>query len=1302
MGVIYRYRLNMTPGGVPLVVHVNQYDEMFTLIFDLYALVNGTQFTIPEDTTAMVQGTKTDGCAYDADCYLDRETKQVTVDGDPQMTASAGKNIFEIKLINDGRALYSANFILDVEPAAMDANSIQDESVLKELNAIIESAATATAAAETATEAAESVSESAAQIALNKAAVERLDYNLADYNCVNLLDNVTPKNDRTHKGITFHWTDATNCEVEGTSTDTAFYPLFSNTAGFPDWLEKGGTYSIKYSTTDALITLIIWYYRGGSYSEGYTVKGDYVWTIPDDVDGLILRLQVAKNKTVDGTVTVSLLNTKTNAELAAENAVITDRIGDVEDEITGIEAGSDPLTRTVKDTLVSMVDAAPFEPLTMVADLTARQSGSGVPSASNIRTLYGWTSVKFIKCGKNIFIRGVDQAQTINGITFTPNSDGSVSAVGTASSSAAFNIRTQFFMPPGKYHISGCPAGGSPTTYELLVEYGGAKYRDYGDGFVLTVNKNDMRITMVQLVIRSGQTVDITYWPMWTADGYGDETYEPYKSDEPTMYFPAGAGTVYGGTYDFNTGVLTVTHGQIASYAGETLPGKWVSDRDVYAPGTTPTTGAQVVYELAEPVEYGATKRTTTLYEGINNIFACAKSTDDKFYSTGDMEIEYRRKMNLYAEDVESKINGVSDQESADADALAIKGSVSGNTAHFPDGIENGKVKAFKINVVPTQEGSGTPSAQNHRTIVGSSTITIRQNGKNLLPRYYSGTHESNGVTFTALPDGKVIANGTVPDVENMAATWNLRRNFYMPVGRYILSGCAGIGRPSSYEIFIEINGEKYRDRGRGGVEFEITDPTTLITCVQIVIRRNQTVNNIVFEPMLRPAGILDGTHEPYVERNYALNIADVTYGDVYSGTVDAVTGSVRSVQGLISSYNGEELSGRWISDRDVYDPEGTPTTGAQVFDFGASAVGYEVAPIEIRTFKGYNFFYCESGTLEVNYKADTKIYVDNPADPLAPPAYYFENNYLPDKVETIRQAMEAAEGNYDAFIFCTDQHWKMNAQQSPKLINYLSNELCLPRMFMGGDYEDGLAPFAYKPYRDAYRGKIYDVIGNHEYFNQVTTETDYYVRSITNSTLFTFLLGNLTDAVFPDPVDSYYYVDNTVQKMRYIILRTFTDSGDKGQIYFPDGEKTWIRDVALGTMPAGYTAVFFGHGLAAATKYTDEFDLFASTGEPLAEITDAYAGDGEIACYICGHTHYDGQGETPGGTPVFVTTSDKYMPFPGDNEDYLSERHTGTINEQAFDVFVIDKTNRLITAVRIGCQAYSADGRKEVRTAEY
>lgn len=38
--------------------------------------------------------------------------------------------------------------------------------------------------------------------------------------------------------------------------------------------------------------------------------------------------------------------------------------------------------------------------------------------------------------------------------------------------------------------------------------------------------------------------------------------------------------------------------GYIESYIQETLPGKWISDRDVYLPNKSPSLGAQVVYEL--------------------------------------------------------------------------------------------------------------------------------------------------------------------------------------------------------------------------------------------------------------------------------------------------------------------------------------------------------------------------------------------------------------------------------------------------------------------------------------------------------------------------------------------------------------------------------------------------------------------------------------------------------------------------------------------------------------------------------
>ena len=67
------------------------------------------------------------------------------------------------------------------------------------------------------------------------------------------------------------------------------------------------------------------------------------------------------------------------------------------------------------------------------------------------------------------------------------------------------------------------------------------------------------------------------------------------------------AGTIYGGSVTLNedgsSDVLS-TMGNIASYAGETLPGKWISSMDEYEEGATPTTGAQVVYELAEPLSY--------------------------------------------------------------------------------------------------------------------------------------------------------------------------------------------------------------------------------------------------------------------------------------------------------------------------------------------------------------------------------------------------------------------------------------------------------------------------------------------------------------------------------------------------------------------------------------------------------------------------------------------------------------------------------------------------------------------------
>ena len=114
--------------------------------------------------------------------------------------------------------------------------------------------------------------------------------------------------------------------------------------------------------------------------------------------------------------------------------------------------------------------------------------------------------------------------------------------------------------------------------------------------------------------------------------------YEPYQGSTYDITFPSEAGTVYGGSLDVTTGVLTVDRAQIASYNGETLPGEWISDRDVYAPGTTPTTGAQVVYELSTPITYTLTPQEIRTFLGANNIWA----------DTGDVTVGYKADTKLY------------------------------------------------------------------------------------------------------------------------------------------------------------------------------------------------------------------------------------------------------------------------------------------------------------------------------------------------------------------------------------------------------------------------------------------------------------------------------------------------------------------------------------------------------------------------------------------------------------------------------------------------------------------------------
>lgn len=119
--------LNLIPGGVLPRINVSQYDKgSRTLIFNLYN--RSTAFIIPGNSTITIQGTKADKTGFQYECTYSGSV--VTADLEQQMTVFAGDVICELVITNSGNILGSANFVLNVEEAALADDVIISETEL--------------------------------------------------------------------------------------------------------------------------------------------------------------------------------------------------------------------------------------------------------------------------------------------------------------------------------------------------------------------------------------------------------------------------------------------------------------------------------------------------------------------------------------------------------------------------------------------------------------------------------------------------------------------------------------------------------------------------------------------------------------------------------------------------------------------------------------------------------------------------------------------------------------------------------------------------------------------------------------------------------------------------------------------------------------------------------------------------------------------------------------------------------------------------------------------------------------------
>ena len=119
---------------------------------------------------------------------------------------------------------------------------------------------------------------------------------------------------------------------------------------------------------------------------------------------------------------------------------------------------------------------------------------------------------------------------TINGITMVNNRDGTYTVNGTATNDFDIAIAKYTMKQNIYYTLSGCPSGGSETTYYL--DPRGYKY-DTGSGLTIRNPKQDFS-NYIRIVIKKDVTVNnLLFKPMFN-EGQTAQPFEPYTGGKPS------------------------------------------------------------------------------------------------------------------------------------------------------------------------------------------------------------------------------------------------------------------------------------------------------------------------------------------------------------------------------------------------------------------------------------------------------------------------------------------------------------------------------------------------------------------------------------------------------------------------------------------------------------------------------------------------------------------------------------------------------------------------------------------------
>ena len=642
------YNLDTVPfqSAVP-VVHVSQYDSgSRTLKFKL--LQAGSNYDMTNVTGAKINGRKPDGTEFSYNMTISNDVVSVVIT--EQMAAVAGRVMAEVVLTGaNSSVLGTANFIIEVEKSPLDEGVISDTEIPIIMDFV--TGGTPGQVFKRTTTGGEWADESGTDAVWGNITGDMADQTDLNNKFSELNDNINQKVSSVNsvlpdsngnvslnaedipadgmgpKDVSGNPIIITDGVAENAQNLSVELEPIQDLHGYDHPWVGGAGKNLLPLTVDNLKALNT---RGAWSGNSYTVDGIIFTTKTDNAGNVI---GVIADGTAAYTTTFAIFNATPTFLLSGGTYIISGSPSDA-------PSNSDVFTVMYNDAWYSdtsfvytggsinaylqlvpgTVSNLAFYPMLRLASETDQT----FEPYSNICPISGRTQVDATRTGHNIW----DEEWELGNINITtgentPNNNAirSKNYIPVLENTEYYFNHIQLRMP-ACYDNDKNFIGSSPAT------------RVGNSGWILTMLPNT-RFLRFDLSDSYGATYNndlaLNYPATFTE-------YEPYQGQSVTVQL---GQTVYGGTVNFTTGTLTVKTANIASYNGETIGEPWWSSMDEYVAGTTPTTGAQVVYTLATPTTVSLTPAQLALLEGYNILTTDGDTINLRYIGTEASNVQF-------------------------------------------------------------------------------------------------------------------------------------------------------------------------------------------------------------------------------------------------------------------------------------------------------------------------------------------------------------------------------------------------------------------------------------------------------------------------------------------------------------------------------------------------------------------------------------------------------------------------------------------------------------------------------------